>query len=199
MLVMITSVIHTSHTSLSHGIRSVFSAEERFEQTKKTIESVSSYPILFVEGSVLSPEEEQYIKQHVTYYVHVSSSDVHTKSKALGEATLTLYGFQYILNYIPCDYVVKISGRYVITKEFVNHSTSFMKLIHKTSMFTGLYKIKYTYLNYILYGLERNKHQMIQCKPYEEILYEIVKDLPIKKVSIVGLCGYVTDGTFYLG
>ena len=47
-LVLITSVINTPNLPLSYSkVRSVFTREERFEQTKKTVESIKkTYPII---------------------------------------------------------------------------------------------------------------------------------------------------------
>ena len=40
-IVLITSIINTPNTTLSYSsIRSVFNRKERFEQTKKTVESI---------------------------------------------------------------------------------------------------------------------------------------------------------------
>ena len=63
--VLITSVINTPNTPLSYtNTRSVFSRQDRFEQTKKTIKSVreklSNSKIIIVECSDFNEEESKY-------------------------------------------------------------------------------------------------------------------------------------------
>jgi len=71
-LILITSVINTPNTPLSYtNTRSVFSRQDRFEQTKKTIKSVreklSNSKIIIVECSDFNEEENNYFKENCDY------------------------------------------------------------------------------------------------------------------------------------
>ena len=67
-LVLITSVINTPDKPLSYSkVRSVFTREERYEQTKKTIQSIKEnipdYKIMIVECTDFTEEEKSYFEK----------------------------------------------------------------------------------------------------------------------------------------
>ena len=71
-IVLITSVINTPNRPLSYTkIRSVFSRNERFEQTKETVYSIQKYlpdsKIIMVECSNLTEEENDFLTNIVSY------------------------------------------------------------------------------------------------------------------------------------
>jgi hypothetical protein len=75
-ITLITSIIDTPNTPLSYtNTRSVFSKEERFEQTKKTILSIRNKipnnKIFLVECSKLTLEENNYFLSNVDYFLNI--------------------------------------------------------------------------------------------------------------------------------
>ena len=128
-LVLITSVICTPNTPLSYtNARSVYTHEERFEQTKRTIESVKqkipNLKILLVECSNLSFDQEEYLKKNTDYFLNLYNNEKIRKntsgvSKSLGEGTMTLCALQYLIdNNIGFNNLIKISGRYWLSDNF---------------------------------------------------------------------------------
>lgn len=125
-IVLITSVLYT--LGGAHPMsRSVFTHEQRFEQTKKTIQSIrDKIPrayIIMVECSPLTAEHDAYLEGAVDVFFNLWNTSlrdrIFTHSKALGEATQTLYALDYIYeNKIKfCNYW-KISGRYFLDDRF---------------------------------------------------------------------------------
>ena len=154
--VLITSVINTPNTPLSYtNTRSVFSRQDRFEQTKKTIKSVreklSNSKIIIVECSDFNEEENNYFKENCDYILNLwNKKELHNyifgPSKSLGEGTMTIEALKYIeeLN-LEYQYLYKISGRYWLNENFKveNIQNNIFKRINKNenNVFTALYKI----------------------------------------------------------
>ena len=75
-LVLITSVINTPNTPLSYSkTRSVFTREERFQQTKKTIQSIKekipNHTIMIVECTDFTEEEKYYFEKECDYVLNL--------------------------------------------------------------------------------------------------------------------------------
>jgi hypothetical protein len=129
-IILITSIIDTPNIPLSYcNIRSVFSKKERYEQTKKTIESVKKIPnskIFLVECSDLNNEEKEYFENNVDIFINLFELNnenliynIHSKSKSLGEGTMTIYALNYLFeNNINFKNFFKISGRYYLNDKF---------------------------------------------------------------------------------
>ena len=128
-LVLITSVICTPNTPLSYiDTRSVFTHDERFIQTKKTIETVKekipNSKIFIVECSELNEEQTDYFTKNSDYFLNLFNdaekcANVYGTSKALGEGTMTIEAIHYIIqNDIQFDNLFKISGRYWLSDNF---------------------------------------------------------------------------------
>ena len=142
-LVLITSVINIPNIPLSYtNIRSVYTCEERFIQTQKTIESlrrmIPDLEILLVECSDLKVEYEKYLKSNCEHYIK---------------------GIEYIeLNSLIFDSFFKISGRYYLSDSFqieiFNNKKICCRNCGENSTFTLLYKIPYClifeYKNFLL-------------------------------------------------
>ena len=128
-LVLITSVVNTPNLPLSYSkIRSVFTREERFLQTKKTIESIKEkipdYKIMIVECTDFTDEEKSYFKNECDYILNLwDKKELHSNifglSKSLGEGTMTIEALKYI-QYKKIEYenLFKICGRYSLNNEF---------------------------------------------------------------------------------
>jgi hypothetical protein len=219
-LVLITSVIKTPNLPLSYiETRSVYSHEERFEQTKKTIQSVRekipNAKIFIVECSELDNEESNYLKDNVDYLLNLIDQPekvqyIYSISKSLGEGTMTIEAFNYIQqNNIEYDNLIKISGRYWLSENFnydiFENNDIVVKYIDDNieNVFTALYKLPkdkvVTYKNY----LENNLNQMFICIGYEIIFSNFLKSEDIQKIiniNPIGLEGYVSVAKeFYSG
>jgi thymidylate synthase len=205
--VLITSVINTPNTPLSYtNTRSVFSRQDRFEQTKKTIKSVreklSNSKIIIVECSDFNEEENNYFKENCNYILNLwNKKELHNyifgPSKSLGEGTMTIEALKYIkeLN-LEYQYLYKISGRYWLNENFriENIQNNIFKRINKNenNVFTALYKIDKKTVEKLLIFLINNIEEMKKCIGYEVLMSHFVKNIDNQLVDIIGLSGFVT-------
>jgi hypothetical protein len=218
-LVLITSVICTPNTPLSYtNDRSVYTHEERFEQTKRTIESVKqkipNLKILIVECSNLSFDQEEYLKKNTDYFLNLYNNEKIRKntssvSKSLGEGTMTLCALQYLLdNNIGFNNLIKISGRYWLSDKFdynkFNNNNVVIKYIdnNKDNVFTALYQLpRESIINFKIF-LENKFTEMIKCIGYEVLFAIFIKSEGKITVNLnpIGLEGYVSVAKeFYSG
>lgn len=218
-LVLITSVICTPNTPLSYtNTRSVYTHDERFEQTKKTIESVKqkipNVKILIVECSKLSFEQEDYLKKNSDYFLNLFQNEKIRKntsgiSKSLGEGTMTLCALNYIIdNNIEFNNLIKISGRYWLSEKFnynkFNNNNIVIKYIdnNKDNVFTALYQLpKESIINFKTF-LANKFNEMINCIGYEVLFAIFIKSEKrlIINLNPIGLEGYVSVAQeFYSG
>ena len=218
-LVLITSVICTPNTPLSYiSVRSVYSHEERFEQTKRTIESVKqkipNLKILIVECSNLSFDQEDYLKKNSDYFLNLYNDEKIRKntssiSKSLGEGTMTLCALQYIIdNNIEFDNLIKISGRYWLSDKFdynkFNNNNIVIKYIdnNKDNVFTALYQLPRETIINLKTFLENKFTEMMKCIGYEVLFAIFIKSETkmIVNLNPIGLEGYVSVAKeFYSG
>lgn len=214
-LILITSVINTPKIPLSYSkIRSVFSREDRFEQTKKTIKSIkdklSNSKIIIVECSNLNKEENNYFNANCDYILNLwNKTELHNcifgLSKSLGEGTMTIEALKYIeiLN-LEYDYLYKISGRYWLNENFKieNIRSNIFKQINKNenNIFTALYKIDKETVKKLILFLINNIENMKKCIGYEVLMSNFVKNIDKTLIDIIGLSGFVTVcGSVYNG
>lgn len=116
--IIITSVIQTSNKPLSYSeSRSIYSHQQRFEQTLETIESIRKYMpnvhILLIECSPSSEWMDQ-LKARVDQFINLEFNEIVNNSleKGLGEKILLLTA----LSNLKEEYsnIYKITGRYVL-------------------------------------------------------------------------------------
>lgn len=206
-LVLITSVINTPNTPLSYTkVRSVFTRKERFEQTKKTIESIKQYipnhKIMIVECTDFTEEEKAYFNEQCDYVLNLwERKELHSNifgiSKSLGEGTMTTEALIYILrNKLEYNYLYKISGRYWLNKNFKidNIQNNIFKKIHnnENNIFTALYKIDKETVHKLLNFLISNIASMKKCIGYEGLISRFIKNIDTYFVDTIGLSGFVT-------
>ena len=144
-IVLITSVINPPNKPLSYSSsRSIYSAEERFIQTQKTIasirEKIPNNKIFILECSSLTPSQKEYLTDNSEYFINLycqnidcqnivcqdldcqdldcqnTQDDIYGISKALGEGTMTIKALEYITNHIIPD----ITTKYNISIENIN-------------------------------------------------------------------------------
>jgi len=210
-LVLITSVICTTNNPLSYtNNRSVYSHNERFEQTKKTIETVKekipNSKIFIVECSNLNEEMTSYLIENSDFFLNLYNNEQIRNntshiSKSLGEGTMTLCALKFIIqNNIEFENLIKISGRYWLSEKFeyknFNNNDIVVKYIenNKDNVFTALYKLpKSLSLNFMIF-LESSFNDMINCIGYEILFANFIKSqsLNIINVEPIGLEGYVS-------
>ena len=204
-LILITSVINTPNTPLSYtNTRSVFSRQDRFEQTKKTIKSVreklSNSKIIIVECSDFNEEENNYFKENCDYILNLwNKKELHNyifgPSKSLGEGTMTIEALKYIeeLN-LEYQYLYKISGRYWLNENFKieNIQNNIFKRINKNenNVFTALYKIDKKTVEKLVFFLINNIENMKKCIGYEVLMSQFVKNIEKSLIDHIGLSGF---------
>jgi hypothetical protein len=120
--IIITSVIETTTKPLNYSkTRSIYSHQERFEQTLETIESVRKYmpstEIILVECSTPS-DYMKVLSEKVDYFYNLEFNEVVNNSpeKGKGEITLLLYAFTKLTK--KYNNIYKITGRYVLQPSF---------------------------------------------------------------------------------
>jgi len=207
-LFIITSVINTGNVPWSYSsVRSVFSVEERFQQTLHTIQSIrdrhDQTTIMLVECSLLSKEMEETLKNSVDYYIQCYENDeirsacIHNGLKGYGEAMKTMTAVTYIKNHqITFKRLFKISGRYYLDASFSKDSyatdTYSFKLYDSTNGITVLYSVPYCLVD----DFERILQTIIRIYQtrgptgYETLLP--IMCTPITRIDTLGVCGYVS-------
>jgi len=159
--IIITSVINTNSSSYYYAPRSLFTAEERYNQTLNTIKTVRSFipdsDIFLIEGSVIPDEWENKIKCIVNHYINNSNSLSSKKLidcnlKGAGEAIQIIDTLNYIQD-ISKEYshIFKISGRY-----YLNESFNLNKFLHNKPTFCrGSYGFNLEILSTVLISIPK--------------------------------------------
>ena len=219
-LVLITSVINPPNTPLSYSnIRSVFTRQERFEQTKKTIQSIKekipNYKIMIVECTDFTKEEKDYFDKECDYILNLwDRKEVHKKifglSKSLGEGTMTIEALNYIQkNEIQFNNLFKICGRYWLNEKFDYNNFNNTNLIFKkingniNNIFTSFYKIPSDKVNKLLNFLKDNEISMERRIGYEVLFGYYLKYIKYENIVFIDKIGYegqvTVCGSNYLG
>ena len=217
-IVLITSIIKTPNIPLSYGIRSIYTSEERFEQTKLTIKSIrekiQNCKIFIIECSELNDNEKEYFTNNCEYFLNLYDNNelrnnIYNKSKSLGEGTMTICAIDYLLYHnINYDNLIKVSGRYFLSENFnINNFLNddiVIKYIdnNENNVFTGLYKLPKKCIESLKIFLQNNFINMVLCIGYEVLFAQFIKTQDLKKIIInpIGLKGYVSvSNDFYNG
>lgn len=217
-IVLVTSIIKPPNTPLSYGVRSVYTSEQRFQQTKLTIQSINEKiphaKIFIVECSDLNEDEVNYFSENSTYFVNLYNNInlrnlMHSNSKSLCEGTMTISALDFLIqNNIQYDNLIKVSGRYYLSENFninnfMNNDIVLKYIDNNTNnVFTGLYKIPKKYVENLNLFLKNSYNKMISFIGYEVLFSEFIQTLPGIKINInpIGLKGYVSvSNNFYNG
>jgi hypothetical protein len=215
-LVLITSVIKTPNKPLSYiNTRSVYTHEERFDQTKKTIQSIKekipNAKIFIVECSDFDDEQNEYLKNNCDYFLNLYENetlrnDIYDISKSLGEGTMTYCALKNIVDKnIEFDNLIKISGRYWLSTNFNYNNFDNNNIVIKyidnnvNNVFTGLYKLPKENVNKLIIFLNNNVSTMRQCIGYENLFANFIQLQNISVISLnsIGLEGPVSVSTDY--
>jgi len=215
-ITIIPSIIDTPNAPLSYNpVRSVYTKQERFEQTKATIASVRRHipnnKIMVIECSPLTDEESEYFREHTDIFINLYElSDksyierIHSHSKAMGEGTMTIYALEYLFaNNIEFDTLFKLSGRYKLTDKFsydmyINEKVMVQYYNEKDCASTILYKLpRYVSLKWCAF-LQNANHYFVNCYAYENIFAMFLRDLESQTENVVvhtpymGACGNIS-------
>lgn len=211
-LCLITSVIKTPSLPLSYtSTRSVFTHEERYIQTLKTIESVKNkipgVIICLVECSDLDKDQVAKITSAVDYFLNIFDdtelrSKVYSPSKSMGEGTMTIAALDYInARQIEYNSFYKISGRYWLNDSFSPYDYPIFVKSNEIGhgIPTTLYKLNNDSVDAFHKFLLEKYSDMKNCKGYELIFAEFIMQLPnVMFVPTLGVSGYVSvDNVFY--
>lgn len=220
-LVIITSVLNISKNKLSYyHTRSVFNIHDRFEQTKKTIESIKKFipncEIFFCECSNLNyyPHIKLFIQNEVTYYFNYYEdkqikNNINSIYKGLGETSLMLKAFNFInKNNLVFDNIFKISGRYYLNNDFNYHNynnqnNQFVLWDNNFNSYASLfYKIKYKYLNLLKTCFHLFIDKLKNGETLEILLNKYINEnLEYKNINILdkhNISGHLsTEGYFF--
>jgi len=215
-LVLITSVINISSNPLSFTTtRSFCGKEKRFEDTKKTIESVKKYikncEVFLIELSELPREYDDYLKANTDYYLNLcDDKDVvhrcNSLSKSMGEGTMTIRALEYVRDKgIHYKNLFKLSGRYWLNDTFDfsrydNDSIVVKKLENIHNIFTCMYKLPKRVVSDFHSFLIASENDFKNYIGYEAIFAKFVNSLSEKRVCThdkIGINGHVSVcGTF---
>lgn len=206
-IILITSVINTPNKPLSYSkTRSVYNRNERFEQTKKTIQSVKeklpNIKIMIVECTDFNDNEKDFLVNNCDYILNLwEKKELHNNifgtSKSLGEGTMTIESLKYIEELkLEYQFLYKISGRYWLNENFKLdkiENNVFKKINNdENNVFTALYKIDKKTVEKLLIFLINNIQNMRQFIGYEVLISQFVKNIDKNLVDIIGLSGFVT-------
>lgn len=219
-LVLITSIIKTPNLPLSYiNTRSIYSHKERYEQTKKTIETIKekipNRKILLVECSEFSDSENEYFTNNCDYILNLYNiedirKNIYSISKSLCEGTMTYHAINFIINNnIHYDNLIKISGRYWLSNKFNYDLFENEKLVikyidnNKNNVLTALYKLPKNIVNNFKDFLYNSFPKMLTCIGYEFLFSEFINEIDVQRIlslNPIGLEGFVSvSGGYYYG
>lgn len=217
-LVIITSVINTINKPLSYtNTRSVFTVEQRFNQTITSIESVrkkikNSY-IVLVEGSQIDEKYETILKKNVDHYYNVSDNieiknNIDSPSKLRGEVSL-------IFSYLSSNFfdkslfktISKLSGRYYIAdifidmEEYMKHNDILYYSCNDIAMSTVFYSLNINHFDDYynsLYHIYKNLN-FYENQSIENVLYSLwLKNKNFNNIGVIGVCGNVAINNIFI-
>lgn len=203
---IVTSVIQTGQNPWSYfPLRSLFTEQQRFEQTLKTIESIRNYCpnsfILLVEASKTSNENKAILQQQVDFFNDISDlketefNCIQSNCKGLGDAYILQKGVEYIQTMEvyksnQIQNIFKLSGRYCLNSSFNRNSISNSLPTFRQNL-TILFSIPSSYLSIfqqnILQTVDFMKSNNMTC--IESYLPSLLSE--IHYVEEIGVEGYI--------
>jgi hypothetical protein len=207
-LVLISSVINISNKPLSYSpIRSVYTKQERYEQTIRTIKSIEKIKnkkVLFVESSDILEYENEIINM-VDFYKNIYKDDnikniIDGPHKGVGESISILEGLKDI-DLSLYDNIYKISGRYWLTDKFNyslwdNDNTMFFNdKRYNNNIATVFYKINNKQYDEWI-SLLNTIYKNTDVSAIEVIFKNNMKNY--SQISNIGITGFMSyDGLYY--
>uniref|UniRef100_A0A6C0JHV5 Glycosyl transferase family 1 domain-containing protein n=1 Tax=viral metagenome TaxID=1070528 RepID=A0A6C0JHV5_9ZZZZ len=167
-VILITSKIYVSTTQFSYSkTRSVYSFEERFKQTLKTIASlkkkIPDYFIVLFDNSTFTKEEKNILDKSVDCFINITNNETlnyytnKCKYKYLSELFQQINSYHYFFKFIDHTKIknfFKITGRYYMNNDFKynnynNNLNIFKKNItvkERDYYYTSFFKISNNFL-----------------------------------------------------
>jgi hypothetical protein len=167
-IVMITSKIYISNNPFTYSnSRSIYSSEERLEQTLNTIESIKQYIpdyfIILIDNSYFSTEIFELLKSKVDCFLNILGNEqlnYYTEKcpiKYLSDLSHQICVYKYFLKYVNnynIKNLFKISGRYKLNETFdynqYDSNDNIFKLNDNVKdrnyYYTSFYKISNTFM-----------------------------------------------------
>lgn len=187
--------------------KTIFTKQQRFDQTKKTIESIKKYipnsKIIIIDGS-LSEDDKKYFIENTDHVLDIRT--LQSESKAECEGYQVIEVLKYILdNNLQFDRFFKISGRYWLTEEFnINLYLNTVKPIYgdRNNVLTAFYCLEkkhiMNYYNYLISDYVKNS--MRNREGLEVIFARFIKTIDVTTVEKIGIQGNVSVSLdFYNG
>lgn len=215
---LITSVINTGNAPWSYSnLRSVYSPEQRFQQTIKTIESIRSVQsenqikICLCEGSEISAEMKETLLSIVDYYIeptdeHIRSVCLNSYIKGYGELLKIKYVVNYFMNNnITFQRLFKISGRYYLNENFKLENYSLDKFTFKlpvniVTYSTVIFSVPYSLLEIFINAINETEkvYRTGKVFQYEDLLPSFMN--PKHTIELTGFNGScAVDGIPFSG
>jgi hypothetical protein len=213
-IIIITSVLNITNNPLSYyHKRSVFTFEERFEQTLNSIKSIKEkmgceidnkmeIEIFLCECSdlLLYPEYEERLKKEVTYFYNFyddfeTRNNVLSKYKGLGESYLMKNALKKINDLgEKYQYIFKLSGRYFLNNDFsyadFNNNYNIMNYwdYNIQSYASIFYKICFQDILLFIKALDKFQFDLEHGNSFEQCLYKFFNHnmLVLNKLNISG-------------
>lgn len=217
IIVFISSVINTTNEPLTYTkTRSVFTADQRYEQTLQSIASVRKHlptaRILLVESSPLTEDQTRGLQEKVEFFLNIVNDPfakdicMNSPKKGFGEAIQTYFAIQFLqTNSIPFDKFFKLSGRYSLTDRFNPQSYSDTEftfyrrassnpLSISTVVFSVPFSLFSVFSNAVTSVIQVYFH--VESKGYEEALPPLC--LPRIEIQEIGVEGLVSvNGEYF--
>jgi hypothetical protein len=220
-VVLITSKINVSNNIFSYiKIRSIYTLEERFNQTFQTIMSIKKYMpnpyIILFDNSTFTNEEYKFLKNNVDKFINITDDKLlnfytnECEYKAFADIYQQLTFYDNFFKFIDLKSVnsfYKISGRYLINsnfdyKQFDNKDIIFKKnnnIKNKEYYYTCFYKLNSnlipTYFKTLNVILETKKIYENEYSDLEVILPKFFKDR-MKLVDNLGITQIISVYNF---
>lgn len=185
-IIMISSLIKTTEEPLTYAkTRSVYTHQERFDQTLKTIKSVKNkIPesiICIVDCSPFTEEEVNTLYKLCNYFINLYDNNEYReimrngRSKSLAEAMQTFHLINFLKNNnIKYKNFFKISGRYELNDMFNyslfdnNVNIGRIQPHMESYCLTSFYKINYETSHNLCEFIKNNIYSLQIGIPYEE-------------------------------
>ena len=154
--IIVTSVVQTTDKPLSYSnTRSIYSHQQRFEQTLETIESIRTYmPNVHIVLIECSPPSEwmDTLKAKVDQFINLEFNELvnNSEEKGLGEKILLLHALSNLTE--EYSNIYKMTGRYVLQNEIKWEQTELLTFCKTNN-----------------YGMENGIHTFFYCIPNSKL------------------------------
>ena len=182
-----------------NGIRSIFSPEERAQQTLQTIESirvkVPGAKIILVESGLRGDLPFELHKK-VDQYIYVGNKKLvrwscDSKQKSLGEIMMLYYAMKNFK--FTADFYFKISGRYFLNEEFNlndwKQGEFVLQYIKEDYVCTRLYGFRQSAFATWKYALLKGIPLTMTAYPIENTLAKYIPRKQVRRLAVLGVSG----------